>query len=51
MNFEPVGLDQFDYVSNYFDLQDSLESVFNRKVDLVVRKGLKDNYSQLIKCK
>lgn len=44
VDFEPVDLDKFDYVSNYFDLQDSLESVFNRKVDLVVGKGLKNKY-------
>ena len=26
---------EFDYVRNYFDLQESLESLFGRKVDLI----------------
>lgn len=32
--FDPDSLD-FDYVSNYFSLRDSLEYLFNRKVDLI----------------
>lgn len=35
VDFEPVDLDQFDYVGNYFDLKDSLEKLLKRKVDLV----------------
>ena len=33
-SFDPNNL-EFDYVSNYFDLKDSLEQLFNRKVDLI----------------
>ena len=33
-SFDPYNL-EFDYVSNYFDLKDSLEKLFNRKVDLI----------------
>ena len=33
-SFDPNNL-EFDYVSNYFDLKDSLEKLFNRKVDLI----------------
>ena len=32
--FDPDNL-EFDYVRNYFDLQESLESLFGRKVDLI----------------
>ena len=32
--FDPDNL-EFDYVSNYFDLQESLESLLGRKVDLI----------------
>ena len=35
MDFEPIDHDTFDYVGNYFDLKDSLEQLFNRKVDLI----------------
>lgn len=35
VDFEPVDLDTFDYVGNYFDLRDSLERLFNRTVDLI----------------
>lgn len=35
VDFEPQNPDSFDYVSNYFDLRDSLESLFNRSVDLI----------------
>ena len=33
-SFDPDSL-EFDYVSNYFNLKDSLEELFNRKVDLI----------------
>ena len=32
--FDPDSL-EFDYVRNYFDLQESLESLLGRKVDLI----------------
>lgn len=34
----------FDYCRNYWDLQDSLEELFRREVDLVEEKGLKNKY-------
>ena len=33
-SFDPNNL-EFDYVSNYFDLKDSLEKLFTRKVNLI----------------
>ena len=38
VDFEPFDPDslEFDYVTNYIDLQESLENLFNRKVDLIV---------------
>jgi len=35
VDFESADYDKFDYVSNYFDFRDALESLFNRKVDLI----------------
>lgn len=37
VDFEPHDPDsmEFDYVSNYFGLRDALESLFDRKVDLI----------------
>ena len=35
VDFEPIDHDKFDYVGNYFDLKDSLEQLFQRKVDLI----------------
>lgn len=35
VDFEQADLESFDYVSNYFDLKDSLEQLFNRTVDLI----------------
>ena len=35
VDFESVDHDEFDYVGNFFDLKDSLELLFNRKVDLI----------------
>lgn len=56
VDFEPVDLDQFDYVGNYFDLKDSLEKLLKRNVDLVeygnnlnpIFKALVDKKKQLI---
>ena len=38
VDFEPFDPDslEFDYVTNYLDLQESLENLFSRKVDLIV---------------
>lgn len=35
VDFEEVDHEKFDYVSNYFDLRDELERIFDRKVDLI----------------
>ena len=56
VDFEPIDHDTFDYVGNYFDLKDSLEELFNRKVDLIeygknlnpIFKVLVDKNKQLI---
>ena len=34
----------FDYCRNYWDLQDSLEELFRREVDLVEEEGLRNKY-------
>lgn len=44
VNFDTTDHEKRDYVGNYFDLQESLESILGRKVDLVVEKGLKNKY-------
>lgn len=44
VDFEPTDPDKFDYVTNFFDLQDSLESLLKRKVDLVVERSLRNKY-------
>ncbi len=56
VDFEPVSHERFDYVSNYFNLRDALERLFNRKVDLIeygdhlnpIFKALVDKKKQLI---
>lgn len=47
VDFEDYDRDNpgdFDYVTNFFDLQDSLESLLRRKVDIVVNKALRNKY-------
>lgn len=44
VDFEPVDHDKFDYVDNYFGLRDALELLFNRRVDLIEEKGLRNKY-------
>ena len=44
VSFDTTEHEKWDYVTNYFELQESLENLFNRKVDLVVEKGLKNKY-------
>ena len=46
ISFEGVPL--LDYADNYFDFQEALEKVFNRKVDLVVEKSIKNPYFKKI---
>ena len=56
VDFEPVDHDEFDYVENFFNLKDSLELLFNRKVDLIeygqnlnpIFRALVDKKKQLI---
>ena len=35
VDFEPSNIDSFDYVTNYFNLKDSLQELLKRKVDLI----------------
>lgn len=44
VDFEPIDHNQFDYVTNFFDFQDSLETLLKRKVDLVVGSSLRNKY-------
>lgn len=44
VNFDTTDHEKWDYVTNYFDFRDALESLFGRKVDLIVEKGLKNKY-------
>ena len=44
VNFDTADHEEWDYVSNYFNLQDALESIFGRKVDLVVESSLTNKY-------
>ena len=44
VDFESLDPGKFDYVTNYFDFRDSLESLFQRKVDLIEEKGLRNKY-------
>jgi predicted nucleotidyltransferase len=44
VNFDTSNHEEWDYVSNFFDFQDSLETLFGRKVDLVEEKGLKNKF-------
>jgi predicted nucleotidyltransferase len=44
VQFGDLNAENIDYVSNYFELRDALESLFNRKVDLIEEKGLRNKY-------
>lgn len=44
VDFEPIDMDKEDYVRNYFDFRDALESLFSRKVDLIEEKALRNKY-------
>jgi predicted nucleotidyltransferase len=37
-------LDLSEYADNYFDLKDQLESIFNRPVDLLEEKGIRNPF-------
>lgn len=42
VDFNSQNID--DYVSNYFSLKDSLAALFNREVDLLEEKGIKNKF-------
>lgn len=42
VDFDSKNID--DYVSNYFSFKDSLMTLFNRNVDLIEEKGLKNKF-------
>ena len=44
VDFEPTDHSSFDYVANYFGLQEKLESIFQRPVDLIEAKGLRNQH-------
>lgn len=40
--FDTTDHEQWDYVSNYFDLRDDLENLLGRKVDLIEDGGIRN---------
>lgn len=44
VDFERLDPDQFDYVANYFGFRDALEALFDRKVDLIEERALRNKY-------
>lgn len=42
VDFEKI--DFSEYADNYFDLKDQLESIFNRPVDILEEKGIRNPY-------
>ncbi len=38
------GVELYDYADNYFDLKKSLETILNRRVDLLEDKAVKNPY-------
>jgi predicted nucleotidyltransferase len=42
VDFKDVDL--YEYADNYFDLKDALENIFNRNVDLLEDKAIKNPY-------
>jgi uncharacterized protein len=38
------NVDLYEYADNYFELKESLEKVFNREVDLLEEKAIKNPY-------
>lgn len=42
VDFEKIDLNE--YADNYFDLKDQLESIFNRPVDLLEEKGIRNPF-------
>ncbi len=42
VDFQDINL--YEYADNYFDLKESLEKLFKRKVDLLEEKAIKNPY-------
>ena len=38
------AMDIYDYADNYFDLKDELEAIFNRPVDLLEEKAIRNPF-------
>lgn len=44
VNFDTTDHENWDYVSNYFDLRDALENIFGRRVDLIEESALRNKF-------
>lgn len=44
VDFDTTDHEQWDYVNNYFDLKYSLESLFEREVDLIEESALRNRF-------
>lgn len=42
VDFDTADHEQWDYVSNYFGFRDALERLFNRQVDLIEKRGIRN---------
>ncbi len=42
VDFDTTNHEQWDYVSNYFDFRNALESIFDRRVDLIELRGIRN---------
>lgn len=42
VDFDTTNHEQWDYVSNYFEFRDALESLLGRKIDLVEERGIRN---------
>jgi len=42
VDFQPIEL--YDYADNYFDLKESLNSIFNREIDLLEEQAIKNPF-------
>lgn len=45
VNFDTTDHEKWDYVTNYFDFQEALEKIFDRKIDLVVLDAINEMQS------
>ncbi|MDE7438273.1 MAG: nucleotidyltransferase domain-containing protein [Muribaculaceae bacterium] len=44
VDFEPIDHEKFDYVGNYFSFRNALSRLFDRDIDLIEEKGLRNKY-------